>query len=217
MKITSWQHCFRQQPPCCYSIVSSKLYMNTKWCEITPVLALQSYTQQHAACLLSHWHWWDEQSHYWNLVSNDKTFLSTRGHLVSDMGKFEPSPVSWLCTYQIMEKRQQNILHLICQCSQQWCEFNVTLFRFQVAPVVLPMTTATTATVTATTTLLLHIQTMRWPALRYTHRCITYTHAMMALSHIHNMIVTWKRKSLVLKSKTTKHLRRLTVCFHCWN
>lgn len=41
------------------------------------------------------------------------------------------------------------------------CDFGVGLFGFQVAPVVLPMTTATTATVTATTTLLLHIQTMR--------------------------------------------------------
>lgn len=108
------------------------------------------------------------------------------------------SSAHWLCTYQVTEKREKNILHLICQCSQQWCEFNFTLFHFQVAPVVLPMTTATTATVTATTTLLLHIQTMRWPALRYTHHCITYTHtAMMALSHIYNMILTRKRKPLV--------------------
>lgn len=167
------------------------------------------------------------------LVSNDETFLNTRGNLVSAMGKFEPSPVSQLvrslaltphlsCTLTLYlsshGKREKNIHHLICQCSQQWCEFNFTLFHFQVAPVVLPMTTATTATVTATTTLLLHIQTMRWPALRYTHHCITYTHtAMMALSHIYNMILTRKRKSLVLKSKTTKHLCRLTACFHCRN
>lgn len=39
--------------------------------------------------------------------------------------------------------------------------FGCGLLGFQVAPVVLPMTTATTATATATTTLLSHIQTTR--------------------------------------------------------
>lgn len=74
--------------------------------------------------------------------------------------------------------------HKVYQCSQQLYDFNVMLglFYFQVAPVVLPMTTATTATVTATTTLLLHIQTMRWQALRYTalhHWPAVHTHTLV--------------------------------------